>query len=78
MLKQVLREKNGKISASRVLALSWGLGLLACWLYICILTGTLVLIPKETALVALGFGGLKMAQRFGENEKPTEASTPDK
>lgn len=76
MLNQLIKEKNGKLSATRVLALFWGLGLLAVWIFICVSTGTLVVIPKETALVALGFGGIKMAQRFGENEKGPEPKLP--
>lgn len=78
MLNEVIKEKNGKLSATRVLALAWGLGLLAVWIYVCISTGTLVVIPKETALVALGFGGLKMAQRYGENDKPADPAPATK
>ena len=62
--------KSGKISAQRVLALAWGLGVLIIWGYMTIHSGAMAALPDQIVWITLGMAGLKVVQRYGEGGKP--------
>lgn len=76
-LKSLLEDNSGGFSSARFMALTWCIGTFVVWavaslLVIYISAGTespvttLMTIPWEVVTMALGFGGFKVAQRFGE------------
>lgn len=77
-IKSLLEDNSGGYSTSRFLALMWGLGTFIVWAVaslIVIYTSsgtenpvtTLLPIPWEVVTITLGFGGFKVAQRYGES-----------
>jgi len=85
-LKSLLEDNSGGYSTSRFLALMWGIGTFIVWaiaslLVIYTTSGSenpvtnLLSIPWEVVTITLGFGGFKVAQRYGElpqNESENE------
>jgi hypothetical protein len=62
-----VREKNGKISSSRILFLLWGGGVFGVWCFLSIANRTIEPIP-ESVVTFLGImAGSKVVQRIGEN-----------
>ena len=66
-LADCVREKTtGKLSASRLLLLTWGLGVLLVWAVGSFGTGELLPIPESVVTVLGILVGGKTVQRFGE------------
>lgn len=65
--------KNHKFSSSRLLASSWGLGVLVVWIVTSVIStskgGGLQPIPESVVTILGILVGGKTLQRFGENEK---------
>lgn len=79
-LKSILEDNSGGFSSARFMALTWSVGTFLVWsiaslmiIYTSLGTETpvttLLPLPWEIVTMTLGFGGFKVAQRFGE--KPT-------
>lgn len=76
-LKSLLEDNSGGFSSARFMALTWCIGTFIVWAVASLLViytsagtatpvVTLMPIPWEVVTMALGFGGYKVAQRFGE------------
>ena len=66
-LTDCLREPaEGKVSASRLLLLVWGLGVFLIWAYASLRLGALAEIPQSVLTVLGIVVGGKTVQRFGE------------
>ena len=63
----LVREKEGKISTSRVLLLIWGVGLFIVWVSVSIINRNIAEIPESVVTVIGILSGSKVLQRFGEN-----------
>jgi len=79
-LKSLLEDNSGGQSTARFMALTWSVGTFLVWSIASLLViytsagtetpvTTLLPLPWEIVTMTLGFGGFKVAQRFGE--KPT-------
>ena len=67
----LVREKEGKISTSRVLLLIWGVGLFIVWVSVSIINRNIAEIPESVVTVIGILSGSKVLQRFGENTDKT-------
>jgi xanthosine utilization system XapX-like protein len=61
-----LSERTGKLSASRLLLLLWGVGVLVVWVINSLLTRQLQAIPESVVTILGILVGGKTVQRFGE------------
>lgn len=82
-LRSLLEDNSGGFSSARFMALTWCVGTFIVWTVASLLViytsaGTdkpvvaLLHIPWEVVTMALGFGGFKVAQRFGETPQIEE------
>lgn len=66
-LSEFVKEKvTNKLSASRLLLLLWGIGVLIIWAITSLKTGVLATIPDSVVTVLGIVVGGKTVQRFGE------------
>jgi hypothetical protein len=66
-LSEFVKEKaTNKFSASRLLLLLWGIGVLIIWAITSLKTGVLAVIPDSVVTVLGIVVGGKTVQRFGE------------
>jgi hypothetical protein len=66
-LSEFVKEKaTNKLSASRLLLLLWGIGVLIIWAITSLKTGVLAVIPDSVVTVLGIVVGGKTVQRFGE------------
>jgi hypothetical protein len=66
-ISSFIREKNGKISSSRILFVLWGGGVFVVWCILSIANQTIEPI-SESIVTLLGImAGSKVVQRIGEN-----------
>jgi len=84
-LKSLLEDNSGGFSSARFMALTWCIGTFIVWAVASLLViytsagtaspvVTLLPIPWEVVTMALGFGGYKVAQRFGEKPEITDSN----
>lgn len=66
-ISSFVREKDGKVSSSRLLFLIWGVGIFLTWAYISYQTKNLQPIPESVVTILGILAGTKAVQRFGEN-----------
>lgn len=76
-IRSVIEDNSGGLSTARIMSLTWSVGVFLVWAIASLLiiytsSGTqapvtsLLSLPWEVVTMALGFGGFKVAQRFGE------------
>ena len=66
-ISSFVREKNGKISSSRILFLLWGGGVFVVWCILSIVNQTIEPIPESVVTLLGIMAGSKVVQRIGEN-----------
>lgn len=66
-INSFIQDKDGKFSSSRLLLLTWGVGILIVWGYSSFENGSLQAIPESVVTVIGILAGSKAIQRFGEN-----------
>jgi hypothetical protein len=79
-MTDLLKDGKGKFSQSRTTAFIWGAGVFVVWAYMCIVTGTVVTLPKEIVYLTLGVQGWKVVQGWKElsTNSPLEDKSNDK
>lgn len=65
-LKEIISEKSGKASSTRIIALLWGCGILLCIIFLTIKDEKLPNVPSEILYSLLGVLGIKSFQRGKE------------
>ena len=65
-MKQFFQDDAGNLSSSRLLFLAWSFTVLVVWTVISIKTWTMVAPPWEVVGILFTFGGVKVAQKYGE------------
>ena len=69
---RLIKDRDGKPSAMRLVQLIWGLGLFGVWSYMSIHAGTLVAIPESVIVIFIGVITGKAIQSFGEGKQKKE------
>ena len=64
-----LKDDLGNYSSKRLLALSWGFGILGGWLYVSVKTATMAPLSWEQAGIVLSLVGVVAAGKWGEGGK---------
>lgn len=65
-IKSLLSDNNEGISSSRVLLLSWGMGVLIIWIYMSVLKSQLQPLGNDIVTILIALSATKTIQRFGE------------
>lgn len=63
---EFLREGNGRLSSTRLLFLAWSFTVLIVWTVVSIKKMDLAAPPWEVVGILFTFGGVKVAQKYGE------------
>lgn len=66
---QFLSDDQGNLSSKRLLAISWGFGVLFTWLYVSITTRTMAPLAWEHVGIVLSLAGVVAAGKWGEGKK---------
>lgn len=67
-LLQFLQDDAGNYSSKRLLALSWGFGILFTWEYVSISTKTMAPLAWEHIGIVLSLAGVVAAGKWGETK----------
>jgi len=70
-ISSIIEDNSGGLSATRVLLLAWGIGVLVIWGFATVMSVihgvyTGIPIPDSVVTILLGITGGKVVQRFGE------------